>query len=148
MATIFVRAANPIWWLPDLTGVSLNDEYYAFFLTNTLPYIPQAVYQDPAGAVPFSNPIEFSPAGTLPDNLYFDPTLVYRIEVRHGNTQADALIWEINNFVPGAGGGGSTIIDDKLTVSANLIRIVNLQISILPVHIHIHSLLQVPIRSL
>jgi hypothetical protein len=118
--TTFVRAANPIWWLPDLTGVSLNDEYYAFFLTNTLPYIPQAVYQDPAGATQWSNPIQFSPAGTLPDNLYFDPTLVYRIEVRHGDTQADALIWEINNFVPGSD-GGSSIIVDELTVAANLI---------------------------
>lgn len=121
MATTFVRAANPIWWLPDHTGLSLNDEYYAFFLTNTLPYIPQAVYQDPAGAVLFSNPIEFSPAGTLPDNLYFDPTLVYRIEIRHGNTQADQLIWEINNFVPGANGGGGTIVVDNLTVAGNLI---------------------------
>jgi len=120
MATIFVRAANPIWWLPDHTGVSLNDEYYAFFLTNTLPYIPQAVYSTPNGTA-YSNPIEFSPAGTLPDNLYFDPTLTYRIEVRHGNTQADELIWEINDFVPGDGGGGSTIIDDELTVAANLI---------------------------
>lgn len=120
MATTFVRAANPIWWLPDLTGVSLNDEYYAFFLTNTLPYIPQSVYQDPAGATQWSNPVQFSPAGTLPDNLYFDPTLVYRIEVRHGSTQADALIWEINDFVPGSDGGGS-IITDELTVAANLI---------------------------
>ncbi len=120
MATTFVRAANPIWWLPDHTGLSLNDEYYAFFLTNTLPYIPQAVYSTPNGT-PYSNPRRFSPAGTLPDNLYFDPTLTYRIEVRHGNTQADALIWEINDFVPGSGSGGSTIIDDNLTVAENVI---------------------------
>ena len=119
MATVYVRAANPIWWLPDHTGVSLNDEYYAFFLTNTLPYIPQAVYSTPNGT-PYSNPIEFSAAGTLPDNLYFDPTLTYRIEIRHGNTQADELIWEINDFVPGSG-GGSTVIDDELTVAANVI---------------------------
>lgn len=121
MATTYVRAANPIWWLPDHTGLSLNDEYYAFFLTNTLPYIPQSVYQDPAGNTQFSNPIQFSAAGTLPDNLYFDPTLTYRIEIRHGNTQADELIWEINDFVPGSGSGGSTVIDDRLTVSPNLI---------------------------
>ena len=118
--TTFVRAANPIWWLPDLTGVSLNDEYYAFFLTNTFPYVPQAVYQDSAGSNPWPSPLQFSPAGTLPDNLYFDPTLVYRLEVRHGNTQADALIWEINNLVPGSDGGSSVIVDE-LTVAANLI---------------------------
>lgn len=117
MAT-YVRAANPIWWLPDHTGVSLNDEYYAFFLTNTLPYIPQAVYSTPNGTQ-YSNPIEFSPAGTLPDNLYFDPSLVYRIEIRHGNTQADELIWEINNFVPG--NGSTAIISDQLVKASNII---------------------------
>lgn len=120
MATL-IRAANPIWWLPDLTGVSLNDEYYAFFLTNTFPYVPQAVYQGPATTDPvWPSPLEFSPAGTLPDNLYFDPSLVYRIEVRHGNTQADALIWEINNFVPGENGAGPAV-ENELTVAANLI---------------------------
>ena len=119
MATIFVRAANPIWWLPDHTGLSLNDEYYAFFLTNVFPYIPQTVYSTPNGTA-YSNPIQFSPAGTLPDNLYFDPTLVYRIEIRHGNTQADQLIWEINNFVPGTS-GGTIVEDNNLTVADNII---------------------------
>src|SRR5690349_13904241 len=97
----FVRAANPIWWLPDLTGAPLNDEYYAFFLTNTLPYIPQNVYRDNQGQTVWTGDVvQFHVNGTLPDNLYFDDSLTYRIEVRHGNTQLDPLIYEINNFVP------------------------------------------------
>ncbi len=105
---MFVRAPNPIWYLPDLIGQPLNDEYYAFFLTNTLPYLPQNVYRDPQGLTVWTGDVvEFYPNGTLPDNLYFDPNLVYRIEIRHGNSQSDPLIYEVNNFVPGAGGGSS-----------------------------------------
>lgn len=106
---MFVRAPNPIWYLPDLLGFPLNDEYFAFFLTNTLPYLPQDVYRDPQGQTVWTNDIvRFFPNGTLPDNLYFDPTMVYRIEIRHGDSQADELIYEINNFVPGP--GNSTVV--------------------------------------
>lgn len=105
MAAGYTRAANPIWYFPDLEGEPLNDEYYAFFLTNVFPYVPQAVYQDVAGTIPWNNPIEFYPNGTLPDNLYFNDSEVYRIEIRHGDSQSDPLIYEINDFVPGEGGG-------------------------------------------
>ena len=104
---MFVRSANPIWYLPDLIGQPLNDQYYAFFLTNTMPYLPQNVYQDPQGLTVWPGDIvQFLPNGTLPDNLYFDPDLVYRIEIRMGNLQTDPLIYEINNYVPTGGGGG------------------------------------------
>lgn len=106
---MFVRAANPIWYFVDLVGLGLNDEYYAFFLTNTLPYVPQNVYRDNQGQTVWTNDVvEFYPNGTLPDNLYFDPTLVYRIEIRHGNSQSDPLIYEINDFVPGNGSSAIT----------------------------------------
>lgn len=115
--SLFIRAANPIWWIPDLTGVSLNDEYFAFFKQNTFPYLPQAVYTTPNGT-PWPDPLRFLPSGTLPNNLYFDPALTYRIEIRHGNTQADALIWLVENFVPGQ---GSEIENDMLVTAENMI---------------------------
>lgn len=99
--TNFVRAANPIWWIPDLVGQPLNDEYYAFFRENTTPFALQNVFRDPDGTIPWSNPLQFEPAGTLPNNLYFDERLVYRIEIRHSSNPLDPLIYEINNFVPG-----------------------------------------------
>lgn len=112
MTATGVRAANPIWYFPDLTGLPLNDQYYAFFLTNVFPYTFQPVFQtqvvdiSQGTPIPWNNPLEFFPNGTLPDNLYFNPAQVYRIEIRQGPTQADPLIYEINDFVPG--GGGST----------------------------------------
>jgi hypothetical protein len=110
--TIAVRAANPIWYMVDHVGLSLNDEYYAFFLTNTLPYIPQNVYRDNLMQTVWTgNIVQFQPSGTMPNNLYFDPSLVYRIEIRHGNTQADELIWEINDFVPDSSGNSNLVSD-------------------------------------
>lgn len=122
MTTAFVRAANPIWFMVDLVGEPLNDEYYAFFLTNTLPYTFQPVYEDLNGTTPWANPLQFYPNGTLPDNLYFNDSLVYRIEIRHGNSQSDPLIYEINNYIPSDAGGGadaanSTTTDNQISNS-------------------------------
>ena len=116
----FVRAPNPIWYLPDLTGQPLNDQYFAFFLTNTLPYLPQNVYRDNQGQTVWTGDvIQFFPNGTLPDNLYFDPNLVYRIEIRRGNSQLDPLIYEINDFVPDE--GQSIITETSILTNENQI---------------------------
>ncbi len=80
----FSRGANPIWFFNNLTGEPVDDTYYAFFEQNTVPYLPQTVYQDPNGIVPWSYPIEFSPNAGLPDNIFGDPSQVYRIVVRQG----------------------------------------------------------------
>lgn len=117
----YVRGPNPIWFFNNLTGMPLDDTYYAFFLTNDLPYVPSPVYQDPNGISPWSDPIEFQPSGGLPNNLYFNPTLVYRIEIRQGPDQTYPLIWLVQNYVPGEGGAGGSTITDPLTVAANLI---------------------------
>lgn len=101
----FVRGINPIWSMVDLNGLQLDDTYYLFILQNTLPYLPQPIFQDMEGNVPWSDPIEFLANGTLPENMYWNDELVYRLEVRQGNTQADALIYLIQNYVPQESGG-------------------------------------------
>ena len=97
---MFIRSANPIWYFVDLTGNQLNDTDFAFFLQNTFPYVPAPVYMDPDGTNQWSSPIQFLANGTLPDNMYFDPGITYRIEIRAGNTQADQLINLVENYVP------------------------------------------------
>lgn len=105
----FVRSYNPIWNFRDLTGLPLDDTYYAFFLENVLPYAPQAPFRDLNGTAVWTGGIvQFSAAGTLPDNLYFDDSLVYRIEIRQGNMSSDPLIWLIENYVPASAGGGTS----------------------------------------
>lgn len=119
----FVRGPNPIWYMPDHVGEPLNDEYYALFLTNEFPYLPQNIYRDHEGQTTWPcNIVQFQPGGTLPNNLYFDPNLVYRIEIRHGSSQSDALIYEINDYVPccsTSGGGDGSLssftLDNQIT---------------------------------
>jgi hypothetical protein len=60
--------------------------------------------------------VQFQPSGTLPNNLYFDDSKTYRIEIRRGNTSADELIWEINNFQPGV---QNDIPDGSVTITSD-----------------------------
>lgn len=114
------RGANPIWFFNNQTGQVVDPTYYAFFLQNVSPYNFQNVYEDPAAATPWPNPIEFQGSGGLPDNIYFDESLVYRIEIRQGNTRTSPLIFNpIQNFQVGAGSGGT--VTNPLTVSENMI---------------------------
>lgn len=117
---MFLRGPEPKWFFNNLTGQVLDDTYYAFFLTNDLPYLPQAVYQDPFGVTPWSNPIEFEPSGGLPDNLYFNPEWTYRIEIRQGPTQSDPLIWLIQDYTVGLGGGVPVVVE-PLVYAENMI---------------------------
>jgi hypothetical protein len=99
---MFIRAPFPIWQFIDpITGLPLNDEYWVSFLSNVFPYVPQLVFQDNQGLVPWSDPIRLSSAGQLPNNLYFNDSEVYRIEVRKGPTQTDPLINLVQDFIPG-----------------------------------------------
>lgn len=100
----FVRGYDPIWKEFDLSGNIFDDTFYLFVLQNDIPYMPETVWQDPYGNVVWSNPIQFYANGTLPDNIYFDPDTVYRLEFRQGDTQSDPLIYVVENYVPGSSG--------------------------------------------
>lgn len=99
-----VRGSNPIWYEVDLTAHAFDDQFYMFVLDNEIPYAPLPTWQDPFGIVAWDNPIRFLANGTLPNNLYFDPDTVYRLEFRQGNTQSDPLIYLVENYVPGSSG--------------------------------------------
>lgn len=117
----FVRGANPIWFFNNLVGQPVDDTYWAFFLTNDMPYVNQAVYQSPNGTI-WSDPIEFQANAGLPDNIFGDPDLVYRIEIRQGPSPSDPLIGNpIQNYIFGSGGGSSIVTSDPLITSENLI---------------------------
>ncbi len=124
--TTFVRSFDPIWVNFDLQGNLFDDTFYLWTLQNTLPYLPQAVYHDAAGQVPWTDPIQYLANGTLPVDIYWDPTLVYRLEFRHNinglpPSQNDELIYEVNNYIPGSGGsitpivGAGSITENQIT---------------------------------
>lgn len=105
---IGIRGINPIWWLPDLDGNPLDDTYFLFILSNDIPYVPLPVFSDDNLLVPLTNPIQFLGNGTLPVDIFYNPTLIYRLEIRQGDTQQDPLIYLIENYVPGTGEGTIT----------------------------------------
>jgi microcystin-dependent protein len=112
MAVQFNLSFNPVWSMVDLNGLQLDDTYYMFTLSNTVPYNNQAVYTTQDNTTPWPNPIQFLANGTLPVNIYWDDSLVYRIEIRQGNTQADPLIYLVENCVP-SGGSSNTVASDN-----------------------------------
>ena len=105
---MLVRSENPVWSFVDLQGNQLDDTYYMFVLNNSIPYIPTPIYQDPNGNIPWMDPIQFLANGTLPDNMYWDNTMVYRLEIRQGDDQSDQLIYLIENYLPPSSGSGPT----------------------------------------
>lgn len=113
IGTNFVRGANPVWYFVDLVGAQTDDTFYLWTLTNTIPYIPQAVYHDVNGLIPWTDPIPFLANGTLPIDIFFDDTKVYRLEIRQNDgtappSQNDALIYFAENYIPNGGSGGIT----------------------------------------
>ena len=120
----FVRGSNPVWFMVDLTAHAFDDTFYMFVLENTIPYIPATVYHDPDGT-PWTNPIRFLANGTLPIDIFWDagtiedPT-VYRLEFRQGPTQADPLIYLVEDYSPGGLSSGDitstgVAIDNQIT---------------------------------
>ena len=95
--------------MQDLNGLQLDDTYYMFTLSNIFPYAYSPIYNSENGGA-WTDPIQFLANGSLPTNLYWDDTLVYRLEIRKGNTQSDPLIYLIENYVPITGSGGPTPI--------------------------------------
>lgn len=119
-----IRGANPIWSLVDLAGKQFDDTYYMWVLENEIPYIPATIYHDPDLNTPWTDPIQFLANGTLPNDVYFEAQVVYRLEFRQhlglgSPSQSDPLIYLVENYV--AGEGGSTPVDTVAFASSNQI---------------------------
>lgn len=127
MATVGIRGVNPIWLEADLTGHLFDDTFYMSVLQNTIPYNEAKVYHDINLTQPWSQPIWFLANGTLPLDIFWnpDPTLVYRLEFRQNDgtmppSQADALIYEVDDYTPASGSSSSintvaTTTDNEFT---------------------------------
>jgi len=116
----FSLSFNPFWSFVDLVGQQLDDTYYLFTIQNESPYALLPIYQDQDGTTPWSDPIQFLASGTLPVNMYWDDDQVYRLEIRHGNTQTDdsPLIWSLDNYIPNnnsSAGGISNSTENQIT---------------------------------
>lgn len=105
MAAPYNLSFNPVWDFVNLTGQQVDHTYYLFTLSNIFPYAYSPVYMSQSGGY-WSDPIQLLSNGTLPTNVYWDPDVVYRLELRQGNMQSDPLIYLIENYIPIDSGTG------------------------------------------
>lgn len=92
------------------------------------PLSNKAVYQDPAGAIPWTNPIIFDLNGTQ-GPFYWktdtsNPNDLYYLEAYDSD---DTLLWTLDNYAPpgGSGGGGGTTFAPLKNMIANNVFINN-----------------------
>lgn len=107
-----VRGSNPIWLFDDLQGNIMDDTFWFYVLEDTIPYNEAEVWQDSGRNVIWNQPIEVLANGTLPENIFYDPSVTYRLEWRKNNgilppTQADQLIYLVEHYHP-LGSSGDT----------------------------------------
>ncbi len=115
MATTYVQAFNPIWYIPDVDGRAAGGAQ--LFTYDSLTRAPRVVYQDPAGTIAWPNPLIFMLNGTAPGPIYWQqdstkPNDNYYFEIYN----ALGLLLESGNNFPvgntgGGGGGGGTITE-------------------------------------
>lgn len=117
-----IRGFNPVWYFVDTDGNQADDSFYLWVLSNTVPYVPVPVYHDPAGTLPWTNPIQLNANGTLPVDVYFTPGNVYRLELRKNDgtappSQADELEYLIEGYIAGEGGEAPIDVTDAATTN-------------------------------
>lgn len=120
---LYTRSFNPVWSFVDLQGNQCDDTFYLWVLYNTIPYLPAPVYHTPLGT-PWTYPIRLLANGTLPLDVYWDPSITYRLELRKNNgidppSQNDQLIYPIENYSPSH--DGSSTVDTEGVFTDNQI---------------------------
>ncbi|MFB1501511.1 hypothetical protein [Thiocapsa sp. N5-Cardenillas] len=107
------RGTNPIWFNVNLTADAFDDNYYLYVLDNDIPYQPsQNVFLDDTGTVNAPFPLQYLANGTLSVDVFFTTDMLYRLEFRKNDglappSQSDALIYLVEDYSPGTGGGGN-----------------------------------------
>lgn len=109
MAITYLLAPIPKWVIMNQQGEAAGGaKLYTYRSLNKVQQ--KAVYQDPAGTIPWTNPIIFDANGTEgpfyweTDSADLDET--YYLEAYDSD---DNLLWTIDDyFPPGGGGGGNT----------------------------------------
>lgn len=110
MTITYVQASPPLWYMVGLDGLAAGGAQ--LFTYDSLTRLPKAVYQDPAGALAYPNPIIFDLNGTA-GPFYWqvnssDPDDSYYIEAFDS---AGNPLWEENNFPSVASGGGGDVTE-------------------------------------
>lgn len=107
MAITYSLAPLPKWIIIDNQGTTAGGaKMYTYRSLNKVQ--EKAVFQDPGGTLPYTNPVLFDANGTQgPFYWEFDsdnPDETYYIRVTDSD---DNFLWDIDDFPGGSGGGGN-----------------------------------------
>lgn len=106
----FKLGTLPRWYFVNENGTPLSDGRLHTYRSDNKQ--EAAIYLDPAGTIPYSNPATIDGDGTL-GPIYWDDSFNYFIEVRKSPTvtgERGELVWSLDNYAPPSdGGGGSTV---------------------------------------
>lgn len=108
MTISYLLAPTPKWVIIDNTGgVAGGAKLYTYRSLNKTE--KKTVYQDPAGTIPWTNPILFDLNGTQgPFYWAVDSTNLEDTYYLEAYDAQNNLLWPVDNFYPpGTGGGGS-----------------------------------------
>jgi len=111
MTVTYTIQPQPRWYIPNNLGLPATGGYiFTYRSLNKNEF--KTAYQDPAGAIPWTNPIPIDANGTeLPIYWKFDsaaPNELYYIRVCNSN-DPDDLLWDFDGIPTLTGGGGGTI---------------------------------------
>ena len=105
MTITYVQAFQPLWYAVDINGTAAGGAM--LYTYDSLTRLPKAIYQDPAGLIPWTNPVIFNLNGTqgpfywLQDSA--NPTDNYYWELYDA---AGTLLEQADDFPVGSSGGG------------------------------------------
>lgn len=111
MAITVSLGFEPLWYLPNLTGLP-NSGGYILSFDSLNPTVPKDIYLDPAGEAPAPMPLTFGMNGLINQALYFkfddaNPSSLYYLKFYDKDNNP---IGEVNNYLPGSGSGGGSPI--------------------------------------
>lgn len=112
MTVNYLTGSNPIWTFFDNSGQLLQNGFLEM-LSSLDPNVEKLCFRDPAGIIPYENPLELNDTGQTSALIYFADDEPYYINIRDVNHE---IINTIPRFVPnGSSGGGITteIIDQN-----------------------------------
>ncbi len=117
MTVTYTIQPQPRWYIPNNLGLPATGGYiFTYRSLNKNEFKP--AYQDPAGAIAWSNPIPIDGNGTeLPIYWKLDsanPNELYYIRVCNSN-DPDDLLWDFDGIPTTTGGGGSITTVYNLT---------------------------------
>lgn len=108
MPTTFTLVPMPHWYFADNFGRPVTGSMSTYRSLNK--NIPKSVFSDPAGTLPYTNPMNFASNGELPQPsngmIFWADDEPYFVQIWDGPNGTGNLLYQFDGYGPGISGGG------------------------------------------